>query len=208
MKNKIIAIISVVLGCVYPMSIYRFLKRCIFVIRSLWIISFFRNCPSSVRFGEVGRICGSKYISIGEKSVFDDFFFITAYKRIPNLTPKMVIGKNCWFGAYNHISCANKVIIGDNLETGKWVTITDNSHGESKYEDMILPPMYRDLSSKGCIIIGCNVWIGEKATILPGVTIGNNAIVAANTVVTHDVPAYSVVAGNPAKIIKRVIQGE
>lgn len=59
------------------------------------------------------------------------------------------------------------------------------------------------LFSKGDVTIGDNVWIGDKATVLPGVTIGDGAVIAANTVVTHDVPAYSVVGGNPARIIKQ-----
>lgn len=56
--------------------------------------------------------------------------------------------------------------------------------------------------SKGPVIIEDNVWIGDKATILANVTIGKGAVVAANSVVTKDVPAYSVVAGIPAKVIK------
>ena len=61
----------------------------------------------------------------------------------------------------------------------------------------------RSVMSKGPVIIGNDVWIGDKATILPGVTIGDGAVIAANAVVTKDVPAYSVVAGNPAKIVKQ-----
>ena len=56
--------------------------------------------------------------------------------------------------------------------------------------------------SKGPVIIQDNVWIGEKATILPGVTIGEGAIIGANSVVTKDVPAKSLVVGCPAKIVK------
>ena len=54
-------------------------------------------------------------------------------------------------------------------------------------------------------MIGDNVWIGDKATVLPGVTIGDGAVIAANAVVTKDVPAFTVVAGNPARIIKQSI---
>ena len=64
--------------------------------------------------------------------------------------------------------------------------------------------MKRELVSKGPIVIGDNVWIGDKVTILSGVTIGSHAVIAANAVVTKDVPAYSVVAGNPGKIMKTV----
>ena len=63
-------------------------------------------------------------------------------------------------------------------------------------------PLERPITSKGPVVIGNNVWIGDKATILPGVTIGDGAVIAANAVVTKDVPAYSVVGGNPARVIK------
>ena len=56
--------------------------------------------------------------------------------------------------------------------------------------------------SKGDVIIGKNVWIGDKVTILPNVKIGDGVVIGANSVVTKDIPPCSVVAGNPAKIIK------
>ncbi|HYD78531.1 MAG TPA: CatB-related O-acetyltransferase [Paucimonas sp.] len=59
------------------------------------------------------------------------------------------------------------------------------------------------LPDKGDIVIGNDVWIGYEALIMPGVKIGNGAIVATRAVVTSDVPAYAVVAGNPARIVKR-----
>lgn len=68
---------------------------------------------------------------------------------------------------------------------------------------MDMPPTQRPIYSKGPVVIGDNVWIGDKATILPNVSIGKGAIIAANSVVTKDVPEYSVFAGNPAKIIKQ-----
>ena len=67
-----------------------------------------------------------------------------------------------------------------------------------------MPPKLRRLYSKGPIVIGDNVWIGDKVIILDGVKIGNNSIIAAGTVVTKDVPDFCVVAGNPAKIIKNL----
>lgn len=83
------------------------------------------------------------------------------------------------------------------------MTITDNSHGETDYSSLNLPPGKRPITSKGPVVIGNNVWIGDKATILPGVTIGDGSVIAANAVVTKDVPAFSVVAGNPAHVIRK-----
>ena len=115
----------------------------------------------------------------------------------------MTIGEKCHFGAFNHITCTNKITIGEECLTGKWVTITDNSHGDTDIESLQVPPIKRPIVSKGPVIIGKNVWLGDKATILPNVTIGDGAVIAANSVVTKDVPAFSVVAGSPAKIVNR-----
>ena len=101
----------------------------------------------------------------------------------------------------------NELIIGDNLLTGSYVSIIDNNHGKNKtIEEMMVPPSERDLYSKGPIHIGNNVWIGDKASIFGGVTIGDGAIIGANSVVTHDIPAYSVAVGNPAKVIRTYVK--
>jgi virginiamycin A acetyltransferase len=64
-------------------------------------------------------------------------------------------------------------------------------------------PKPGEIASRGDTVIGHDVWLGYEALIMPGVKIGNGAIVAARSVVTHDVPAYGVVGGNPAKLIKK-----
>ena len=79
----------------------------------------------------------------------------------------------------------------------------NNSHGYTDYESLQQRPTQRQIVSKGSVIIGKNVWIGDKATILPGVMIGDGVVVGANTVVSKDIPNYSVVVGNPARIIKQ-----
>ena len=178
--------------------------RIFVLLRSLFLRIVFLQCPINVRFGTIGKIVGTRYIKIGNGCYFNDNFYLTAWKGLENRIPQLAIGDHCVFGAYNHVSCANQIKIGNHLLTGKWVTITDNSHGEISYSDLTIPPLSRKLFSKGAVIIGNNVWIGDKATILPGVSIGDGAVVAANAVVTKDVPSYCVVAGAPAKIVKEV----
>lgn len=169
----------------------------------------------SVSFGIVEELVGTQYIKIGDGTEFGNYLCLTAWDSwrvernggdsiINTYTPSISIGKGCRFGLYNHITAVNKISIGNHVLTGKWVTITDNAHGFTDSLSLeTIPPILRPLVSKGPVSIGNNVWIGDKATILPNVTIGDGAVIAANAVVTKDVPAYSVVGGNPAKIIKR-----
>ena len=167
-----------------------------------------------VWFGQNVFIHDSQCISIGAGTGFGEGLYLTAWENYhcvvdgreapQQFTPQLTIGEECHFGAFNHITCINRVEIGNRLLTGKWVTITDNSHGDTDKETLQMDPIKRPLFSKGPVVIGNNVWIGDKATILPGVTVGDGAVIAANAVVTKDVPAYTVVAGNPAIIIKKV----
>lgn len=195
--------IKAIIKYFYLNRLIRLLKNYKTLLYSFGLQSRFRYCDSSTHFGKIGSLHGFNYIYIGRYCYFQDFIFLTAWK-VDNGQPSITIGNNCHFGAFNHISCINKIIIGDNCLTGKWVTIVDNNHGETNEQDMSISPLKRKLVSKGPICIGKNVWISDKVSILSGVTIGDGAVIAANSVVTKDVPPYCVAAGNPARIIKNV----
>ena len=127
---------------------------------------------------------------------------------INNKEATLFIGENCDFGNYCHISAVNHIIIGDNFLCGDSVYIGDSSHGNySNIEgfiesDPFTPPSKRVLMGAD-IVIGQNVWVGEKASILPGVSIGDGCIIGANSVVTSSIQPLTMVAGNPARPIKR-----
>lgn len=167
-----------------------------------WISRKFAGGPFGFKY-PVNLIRGQRYFHIGNHTAFGKYVVLTAWDRYLDRTfsPDVVIGRECNFGDYLHLTCISKITIGDNVLTGRWVTISDNSHGNSDLRSLLIPPLGRELVSKGPINIGNNVWIGDKATILAGVSIGEGAIVAANAVVTKDVAPYTVVAGNPANII-------
>lgn len=187
--------------------------RCIMRhIRSCYYIRLFKCCDNTVNFGKIFSLLGSQYIEISHHCTFGDYLDLTAWDSFKgynfgcntnqHFNPTIKIGNCCNFGAWNHITAIEKIIIGNNCLTGKWVTITDNSHGD--INDVKTPPPDRQLKSKGPVIIGNNVWIGEKATILPNVVIGDNVIIAANSVVTKDIPSNTVVGGIPAVILKQI----
>ena len=203
-KRLMIGICKIVYLYIPIRRLNRFLKDKRSTLYAYWVRNSFKCCPPSVRFAKIGMLHDPEYISIGDKCSFQDYLYLTAWKEYQgeHFTPELTIGNNGSFGAFNHITCINKVQIGDNCLTGKWVTISDNNHGSTDFDTLHEVPVNRKLYTKGPVIIGNNVWIGDKATILGGVTIGDGAVIAANSVVTKDVPAYSVVCGNPARVIK------
>lgn len=147
-------------------------------------------------------------VSIGNNCDFDSHCIIGArnsdYLNKGNERNIITIGDNCVFGQYNHITAINRIKIGTNLLTGRYVLISDNSHGSFSWDDLHIHPSRRKVISKGEIIIGNNVWIGDKVTIMANVRIGDGCIIGANSVVTHDIPNYSIAVGAPAKVIKTI----
>ena len=171
---------------------------------SYWIRNAFFHIGEGSLLADIKLLYGAEHISIGSKTCFSYHLYLTAWENSKTKCDSIMIsiGSNCFFGAYNHITSANRITIGDGCLTGKCVTITDNSHGYTDKETLKISPTQRDIISKGPVVIGNNVWIGDKATILPGVIIGDGAVIGANSVVTKDIPPYSIACGNPARIIK------
>ncbi|NGM83578.1 acetyltransferase [Paenibacillus sp. 7124] len=118
---------------------------------------------------------------------------------------KLLLGKNCKIGDYVHIAVGEKVTIGNNCLFASKIYISDISHG--KYSNTAdasspeTPPDERKLFTRP-VSIGNNVWIGENACILPGVTIEDGCIIGANSVVNKDIPRNCVVVGAPAYVVK------
>jgi acetyltransferase-like isoleucine patch superfamily enzyme len=123
-------------------------------------------------------------------------------RGIQNFSPLIIIGNNVSIQSNCHIGAIGKIIIEDDVMIASNVYISDHFHGEIKSEELVIPPSERLLTSRGEVRICKNVWIGDSVCILPGVSIGENTIVGANSVVTKSFPANVVIAGVPAKIIK------
>lgn len=173
------------------------------VIYTAWIKNDLKKA-GKIRINRGLSLKGGKYIEIGNNSALGRNGVLQAwdYHQNKKYSPGITIGDGCWIGDYFHISSTNKICIGNNVLTGCWVTILDNSHGKTNREELVTAPGERALYSKGPVVIKDNVWIGDKVTILSGLTIGEGAVIAANAVVTKDVEPYAVYAGIPAKKIK------
>lgn len=174
-------------------------------IYSFFIAHKFSNKPQNFKVCYGSNLFrGEKYISIGKNframnglrmEAFDEF-------RGQKFNPCIMIGDYFDAGQYCHIGAINHIEIGDHVLLGSKVCIVDHSHGDTMPMSLLLPPGDRKLVSKGKVEIGNNVWVGDGAVILAGVTIGNNSVIGANAVVTKNIPDNAVAVGVPAKVIK------
>lgn len=108
----------------------------------------------------------------------------------------IAVGENVFINACCHFQDHGGVTLGDGCQIGHNVVFATLNHG--------LLPEDRGTTYPAPIVLGKNVWVGSNATILQGVTIGDNAVVAAGAVVTKDVPADTIVGGVPARFIKHI----
>lgn len=115
---------------------------------------------------------------------------------------RVTIGHNVFFNRGCHVVAHESLVIGNNCLFGERVSIHDENHVPDSSPAPIVSRGFRTAP----IIIGNNVWVGAKATILPGVTIGDNAVIGAHAVVTRDIPPNSVAVGIPARVIKHMMQ--
>jgi len=182
----------------------------IYLLKREFITGFtkhtFKSFGKNSLLGLKTTIINPKYISIGDNSSITNRVVLSCFESLKSIghLPEIIIGNNFYLGENSHITCANKIVIGNGVAIGKSVLISDNAHGDIDLNTLNIAPLKREVTSKGPVIIEDNVWIGDKASILPNVHIGKGAIIAANAVVTKNVPAYAVVGGNPAKILKQL----
>lgn len=179
------------------------------MLYTLWIRNFLGGVGKQTSFQYPLRLegGGSQRIRIGAKTVIGSHSVLGSWVRYgkdEQYEPEIIIGNDCNIGEFCHITAINKITIGDGLLTGRFVYIGDNAHGGLSWEEADTPPAKRHLTSKGEIRIGRNVWIGDKVSILGGVTIGDNVIIGACSIVTHDIPSNSMAAGMPARIVKQL----
>ena len=108
----------------------------------------------------------------------------------------ITVGHNVFINACCHFQDQGGITLGDNCLVGHNVVFATLNHGFAPEERQSMLP--------APIVVGRNVWIGSNSTILQGVTIGDNSIIAAGSVVTKDVPANAIVAGVPARFIRSI----
>lgn len=119
---------------------------------------------------------------------------------------QIIIGNGTSISEYTRVAAQNKVYIGNDVLMGPNVFIADYNH---EYRDVTKPinhqgHVFTDSNNNlNEVKIGDGCWLGKNAVIVGNISIGKNAVIGANSTVVKDIPAYSVAAGNPARVIKR-----
>jgi acetyltransferase-like isoleucine patch superfamily enzyme len=138
---------------------------------------------------EIGR---NGRIELGRWSWLGHGTKIRCHEGVVSIGAKTVLGQECTISAYQHVSIGRECVIADR------VMLIDFDHGTVEVERPIrLQGIY-----KRDVRVGNNVWIGYGACVLRGVTVGDNAVIGTNSVVTKDVPANAVVGGVPARLLR------
>lgn len=147
------------------------------------------------------QVNNPRVVAIGSHVMIASQFILADLRPGVNEVPKIVIGDGCTILYRFQCNAAQSVSIGRNVLIASNVLITDSDHvvdpdgiPVTRNHKLITKPVY----------VEDNCWLGQNCVILKGVTIGHDSIVGASSVVADDVPPCSVVAGNPARVIKKL----
>lgn len=161
-----------------------------------------------VSLGSGARTIGTRAISIGPYSAIKRHAWLEAIFQYNGqvFNPRIVVGSHFLASERLHVSCVERVEIGDNCLFGSGVYISDHNHGAYRGSVQSPPtraPKDRALAPAGPVVIKSNVWLGDNVVIVGPVTLGHGCIVGANSVVTRDVPDHVMAAGAPLKLLKQ-----
>lgn len=148
------------------------------------------------------KLSGTEYMKIADNVVISENSWLAAIDEYAGqqYSPSIQIGSNTHIGRYFCLAAIGTIKIGQNCLFSEYVYISDHYHGHDPEGG---PLVGQALFEKGATTIGNGTFLGYRVSVLPGVQLGDHCIVGAHSVVTHSFPDYSMVAGSPAKLIKK-----
>jgi len=153
-----------------------------------------------------GAIFGERWLHIGRNTLVGPYVSISA-GMVPGQTmvtdPVVRIGDRCMIGRGSHIVGHFQIEIGDDVHTGPYVYITDQNHGYENPGEVV----HVQWPSDEPVRIGTGSWLGTGVVVLPGTELGRNVVVGAGAVVRGTFPDHCVIAGVPARIVRRYVPG-
>jgi acetyltransferase-like isoleucine patch superfamily enzyme len=149
--------------------------------------------------GNVLELLREGRLELGPHVLFEPDVWITA-----GGTARVRIGGGTFLNLAVMVAAVELVEIGAHCMLANGTFVTDGNH---RYDDPDRPVPWQGFSTKGPTRIGDNVWCGANVVVTSGVTIGERCVIGANSVVTGDIPAFSIAVGSPARVIHRVEYG-
>lgn len=181
-------------------------NKIIIGLRYLYHLSFsnFYHLGSKVTFKQGITIYNARHISLGNKVYLEKnatLKFLEEFNDYVYKLPNIKIEDGVTIGEGTIISAAKSIHIKKNVLIASNCFVGDHNH---EYRDITIPIKYQEYKDVKKIIIEEGAWIGANATVCPGVTIGVNSVIGANSVVINNIPDYSVAVGAPARVIKKI----
>ncbi len=161
----------------------------------------FATWGAGSRIEPMAKLISPHLVQVHNNVYICEHVWLNAKDYLCNGKPTLTIGDGTYIGRFVQINAWQDVTIENNVLIADRVLISDADHN---YKDPSVPIISQGDAFKGRVWLSSGCWIGIGAVILPGVRVGVNSVVAANAVVTQDVPDYTVVGGIPAKVIKKV----
>ena len=146
--------------------------------------------------GEVLELMREGRLSVGEGTLLEPDVWLTGGDE-----GRIVIGDGVFLNRGVMIAATGLVEIGDHCMLANGCFVTDGNH---RFDDPDMPVTWQGFTSKGPTRIGDNTWLGAHVVVTSGVTIGERCVIGANSVVTADIPAGSIAAGSPARVLKAI----
>jgi len=164
------------------------------------------NAPG-IDVGPGCRFLGARFIRFGRDISINCNLWLEAVTEFNGqaFSPEIRLGDRVRLSDAVHITAIRQILIGNDVLFGSRVYVSDHNHGAYRGDSQtppMEPPSTRRLHSEGSVVIEDNVWIGDGVNIVGPAKIGFGAVIAANSVVRGDVPAQTIVAGAPARVIK------
>lgn len=189
---------------------FLWLTRGVLKIRKL---IFLGNSVSLIGIGssEIGRYCtferycvidgyGRRPLKVGDRTKIGAYSIISTTSHLSKLGVGLSIGSDCGVSEYCYFGSSGGITIGNDVIMGQYVSFHSENH---VFSDVDIPIRLQPVVSEG-IVLGNNIWIGAKATILDGSVVGDNCVIAAGAVVRGSFPSNCVIGGVPAKILKSI----